>query len=54
MCVRLALSEIYLTVANIVARAIEFEGEWPAIGGIRGNQASFSDILELGPRIRGK
>lgn len=41
-------------VANIVARVIEFEGEWPAIGGIRGNQASFSDVLELGPRIRGK
>jgi hypothetical protein len=41
-------------LANIVARAIEFEGEWPIVGGIRGTQLSIRSILALGEEIRGK
>jgi hypothetical protein len=40
-------------VAAVVARAVEYEGEWPTIGGIRGNRATSSQIIEIGEKIRG-
>lgn len=40
-------------LAGIVARAVEFEGEWPTIGGIRGTQLSMNRIVALGEEIRG-
>jgi hypothetical protein len=40
-------------LAEIVARAVDYEGEWPRIGGIRGNRVTFTQILEIGERIRG-
>ncbi|KAI1085985.1 NAD(P)-binding protein [Rostrohypoxylon terebratum] len=41
-------------IAKIVARAVEYEGTWPKIGGIRGNRVTFSQILEIGEKIRGR
>jgi len=41
-------------IANVVARAIDYEGEWPVIGGIRGTTVSTSKFLEIGMRVRGK
>ncbi|KAK7425789.1 hypothetical protein QQZ08_007765 [Neonectria magnoliae] len=41
-------------VATVVARAVEYEGEWPRIGGIRGNRLTFAEILEIGERVRGR
>ncbi|KUJ15737.1 NAD(P)-binding protein [Mollisia scopiformis] len=40
-------------VANIVARAIEYTGEWPVVGGIRGTDVSMSKLLEIGIKVRG-
>lgn len=41
-------------VAKIVARAVDYEGTWPKIGGIRGNRVTFSQVLEIGEKIRGE
>ena len=41
-------------VAAVVARAVEFEGEWPVVGGISGNKISTREILQLGEKILGK
>lgn len=38
----------------VVARAVEFEGEWPVIGGISGNRNSIGELLQLGEKILGK
>ena len=40
-------------LANVVARAIDFEGEWPVIGGIRGTDMSIGQLIALGEKIRG-
>jgi len=41
-------------LANVVARAVEYEGEWPAVGGIRGTELSIGQLLALGEEVRGK
>jgi hypothetical protein len=46
----------YTTVkdlAAVVARAVDLDGEWPVIGGIRGNRVSISQILKIGEKVRG-
>jgi hypothetical protein len=40
-------------VANVVARAIEYEGEWPVIGGMRGTLISVGELAKLGQKVRG-
>jgi hypothetical protein len=40
-------------LSNVVARAVEFEGEWPVIGGIRGTEMSVGQLIALGEKIRG-
>lgn len=40
-------------IAGVVARAVEYDGEWPKIGGIRGNRVTVSQILEIGEKVRG-
>lgn len=40
-------------LAAIVTRAIDYEGEWPEVGGIRGNRVTYSEIIEIGENIRG-
>ncbi|KAF3003631.1 hypothetical protein E8E13_007669 [Curvularia kusanoi] len=40
-------------LANVVARAIEFEGEWPVMGGIRGSDLTFAELIALGGDVRG-
>jgi nucleoside-diphosphate-sugar epimerase len=41
-------------IANIVAKAIDFEGEWPVIGGISGDRISIRQLLKIGEELRGK
>lgn len=41
-------------LANVVARAIEFAGEWPIVGGIRGSELSVKEIIALGKKVRGQ
>lgn len=40
-------------VANVVARAIDFEGEWPVVGGIQGTNVSIAQLIALGEKLRG-
>lgn len=40
-------------LANVVVQAIEFEGEWPVVGGIRGTDISVKEFIALGEKIRG-
>jgi hypothetical protein len=51
--------EDYLTLttvadlANVVASAVDYEGEWPIVGGIRGSRMSTKEFISLGEEIRG-
>ncbi|KEY67597.1 hypothetical protein S7711_08270 [Stachybotrys chartarum IBT 7711] len=38
----------------VVVRAVEYEGVWPANGGVRGNRLTFSQIVAIGEKIRGQ
>ena len=40
-------------IAGVVAGAIEVD-EWPEVGGIRGNRATISNIIEIGEKLRGE
>ncbi|KAK0621883.1 hypothetical protein B0T17DRAFT_306311 [Bombardia bombarda] len=40
-------------VAKIVAKAVDYEGEWPAEGGVRGTNISSRDLIALAEKIRG-
>ncbi|KAK4224129.1 hypothetical protein QBC38DRAFT_486209 [Podospora fimiseda] len=41
-------------VVNIVVKAIDYEGEWPKIGGINGVTASLGQGIEVAEKITGK
>ncbi|RAK96088.1 NAD(P)-binding protein [Aspergillus ibericus CBS 121593] len=49
---RLVLTAVQ-DVANVVARAIDFKGEWPVVGGIRGTSVTIAELIALGEKIRG-
>ena len=36
----------------VVARAIEYEGEWPVTGGIRGDELAIGQLVTIGEKIR--
>lgn len=38
-------------IAVVVARAVEYQGEWPTIGGIRGTTITLGEMLQLGEQI---
>ena len=40
-------------LAAVVAEALDYDGEWPLIGGIRGNSVKVSQILKIGEKVRG-
>ncbi|XP_044715662.1 nmrA-like family domain-containing protein [Hirsutella rhossiliensis] len=40
-------------LANVVARAIDYDGEWPVVGGIKGAELTVGQLISLGERIRG-
>lgn len=39
--------------SKVVARAIDFEGEWPIVGGVRGTLTSIRQLIALGEKVRG-
>ncbi|KAK1714436.1 NmrA-like family protein [Colletotrichum lupini] len=41
-------------LARVVALAVEYEGEWPVIGGVQGAQVSVAQLIALGEKIRGE
>lgn len=40
--------------ARVAALAIEYEGEWPLVSGIKGTDIASNKLVALGERIRGK
>ncbi|TVY54994.1 hypothetical protein LSUE1_G009116 [Lachnellula suecica] len=44
----------YGDLANIVLRAVEYEGKWPVNGGVQGTTIATSKFLEIAARVRGK
>ena len=41
-------------IAEVVARAVEINSEWPKIGGIKGNSVTISQILKIGEKVHGR
>ncbi|SPQ23983.1 115f36d7-8128-4780-a217-9a31a445979c [Thermothielavioides terrestris] len=41
-------------LVNIVVKAIDYEGEWPRVGGINGNTVSIAEEIAIGEKVRGK
>ncbi|EFQ33916.1 NmrA-like family protein [Colletotrichum graminicola] len=40
--------------AKVVALAVEYEGEWPLVSGIKGGTMTIGQIIALGEKLRGK
>ncbi|KAK6211175.1 NmrA-like family protein [Colletotrichum tabaci] len=40
--------------AKVVALAVEYEGEWPVVGGIKGATMTVGQIIALGEKLRGE
>jgi hypothetical protein len=40
-------------LAKIVALAVEHDGEWPVMGGMRGSDLSLQELFDVGERVRG-
>lgn len=40
-------------IAAVVKLAIEFEGEWPTVGGISGTRLSPNELKTIGEKIKG-
>ncbi|KAF9878516.1 NmrA-like protein [Colletotrichum karsti] len=40
-------------IAAVVAEAVEFEGEWPRVGGICGSRLTVNELIRLGESVRG-
>lgn len=38
---------------NVVARAVEYEGVWPIVGGIRGDELTVGQLIAVGEKVRG-
>lgn len=41
-------------IANIVTQAVDFESEWPVVGGMSGDRISIRQLLKIGEELRGK
>jgi hypothetical protein len=41
-------------VVNIVVKAIDYEGEWPEVGGINGHTLSTAEEIAIGEKVTGK
>lgn len=39
--------------AQVVAKAVEYEGVWPIVGGIAGTQMTIGQLVALGEKVRG-
>lgn len=40
--------------AEITARAVEYDGEWPEIGGMTGQKMTVAEIVKIGEELRGR
>lgn len=39
--------------AEVTAKAVEYDGEWPEIGGSQGQKITVADLVKFGEEIRG-
>jgi hypothetical protein len=39
---------------NILVKAVEYEGEWPEVGGISGHTLTMEEEIAIGEKVRGK
>lgn len=39
--------------AHMMVMAVDFEDEWPTVGGIQGTKVTVTQIIEIGERVRG-
>jgi hypothetical protein len=39
--------------AKVTALAVEYEGEWPIVSGIKGADITLNDLVALGEKVRG-
>lgn len=40
-------------IAEVAARAVGYEGEWPVVGGITGDRVTIGELIKLGEKCRG-
>ncbi|KAJ5908180.1 hypothetical protein N7495_000862 [Penicillium taxi] len=40
-------------IANVVTRAIDYEGKWPTVGGMKGTDMTMRELLALAEEVRG-
>lgn len=46
----------FITVQDftkVIVQAVDLDGEWPVIGGIRGTDISIGNLIALGEKVRG-
>ncbi|PPJ54684.1 hypothetical protein CBER1_05980 [Cercospora berteroae] len=41
-------------LVQVVVRAVDYDGEWPSIGGIKGTEISIGELIKIGERVRGR
>ena len=41
-------------IAHVIARAIDYAGEWPVDGGVVGSSLTLRELLAIGEKVRGK
>ncbi|KAI4600015.1 hypothetical protein KJ359_001116 [Pestalotiopsis sp. 9143b] len=41
-------------IAKVVVRAVDFEGDWPVVGGFQGNMLSVAHLVAIGEAVRGE
>lgn len=41
-------------IANVVAGAVDYQGEWPSVGGFHGDSVTIGEMLKIGERVLGK
>jgi len=51
VCISLTTVE---DLVGVVVRAVEYEGAWPLVGGIRGDEMMMGNLIKLGEKVRGE
>lgn len=41
-------------IANVVARAVDYKGEWPTVGGIRGHKTTARELIAIAEEVPGE
>ncbi|KAJ4307704.1 hypothetical protein N0V84_012544 [Fusarium piperis] len=41
-------------IAHVIARAVDYQREWPVIGGIQGHKITIGELLRIGEKTRGE